>query len=388
MGDRDGLTVTANEAARLLGVTRRTLYAYVSRGLLRSEPGPGPSRARRYPRDQIAALLEARSGSPQERATRGALSWGLPVIDSSLTLIADGRLYYRGHDAVAMSRTATLEDVAALLWSKPGGPATVAFPSGSRVDRHAGRTHIERMERWLVSDAARSAATIGGPEATRLRDAAALVAGLLAAAGAPGDGALAERLARSWRTERVDAISAALVLCADHELNVSAFTARCTASADARLDRVVLAALCAFQGRRHGGMGSRVATLLDDARRRGAATAVARALDDQGAVPGFGHPLYPGGDPRAAELLRLVPTPARGDAPAAVAAYCAETLGLHPNLDFGLAAVERRLRLPPGAGTSLFALGRTVGWVAHAIETWQDGALIRPRSRYVGPQPA
>lgn len=383
----DAATVGADEAARLLGVTRRTLYAYVSRGVIRSEPGPGPSRARRYPRAELDALMKARSGSPQERATRSAMSWGLPVIDSSLTLIDGGRLFYRGRDAVALSRTATLEDVAALLWSDVDRPH-IAFPAGGRVDQRSGPTALARMERWLVSDGARSAVTAGGPAATRGRDAAKLVAGLFAAAGAAGDGPLAERLAHHWGTGRVDAISAALVLCADHEFNVSAFTARCVASADARLDQVLLGALCAFQGRRHGGMGSRIATLIDDAHRRDAAQTVARALDDQGEVPGFGHRLYPAGDPRAIELLRLAPEPARGDAAGAVAARCAETLGLAPNLDFALAALERRLRFPAGAGATLFALGRSVGWIAHAIETWEDGSLIRPRARYVGPPTA
>lgn len=377
-------TVTANEAALLLGVTRRTLYAYVSRGLLRSQPGPGPSRARRYPRDQIDALVKARSGSSQERATRRAMSWGLPVTDSSLTLIADGRLIYRGRDAIELCRSGSLEDVAALLWADGHEPRLV-FPAGRRISGTSGASAIERMERWLVSDEARGMVTAGGPHATRTRDGVALVAGLFAAAGADGRGALAARLGRAWKTDRVDVISAALVLCADHELNVSAFTARCVASADARLDQVLLAALCAFGGRRHGGMASRVASVLNDARRRGATTAVRRALDDQGEVPGFGHPLYPDGDPRATELLRLCPDPARGDAIAAVAATCAEMLGLHANVDFALAAVERRLHLPRGAGQAIFALGRSVGWIAHAIETWRDGSLIRPRSRYVGP---
>jgi citrate synthase len=380
-------TVTAEEAARLLGVTRRTLYAYVSRGLIRSEPGPGPSRARSYPRDQIDALMRSRSGSPQQRAARGAMSWGLPVVESSLTLIAGGRLSYRGRDAIELSRRASLEDVASMLWSQDDGRAPVVFPPGRRTAARVDVSPTERMARWLVSRAAGGATTAGGPHEPLVRHAARLVAGLFAAAGAPGGGPVAERLAAGWDTGRREVVSAALVLCADHELNVSAFTARCVASADARLDRVLLAALCAFEGRRHGGAASRIASMIGDARRGGAAAAVTRALDDQGEVPGFGHPLYPLGDPRAAELLRRCPAPRRGDVLREIEEHCSGGLGLRPNVDFALAAVEHRLGLPPSSGSAIFALGRSVGWVAHAIETWRDGALIRPRSRYVGPAP-
>src|SRR5262249_45489743 len=131
------------------------------------------------------------------------------------------------------------------------------------------------------------------------------VAGMFAAAGARGGGPVAERLARGWGVEAVGDLEAALVLTADHELNVSSFTARCVASADARLEQVLLAALCALRGRRHGGGPERVGTLLADAARAGVGPAAERAMAD-GRLPGFGHPLYPDGDPRGAELLRRI----------------------------------------------------------------------------------
>ena len=135
------------------------------------------------------------------------------------------------------------------------------------------------------------------------RAAGAVVQGLFAAAGARGRGPLGQRLARGWdRPSAAADLTAALVLCADHDLNVSSFTARCVASADAPLESALLAALCALRGRRHGGMAERVEGLLRDAGRDGAREAVARALREQGALPGFGHELYPDGDPRGAEL--------------------------------------------------------------------------------------
>ena len=145
--------------------------------------------------------------------------------------------------------------------------------------------------------------TLGSRPAATLRAAGRAVEGLFAAAGARGDGTLAERLARGWRTDAHDDLRAALVLCADHELNVSSFTARCVASADARLEHVLLAALCALRGRRHGGLLERVEDLLDQVDRDGARAAADRAMGDGPELPGFGHPLYPEGDPRGAELL-------------------------------------------------------------------------------------
>ncbi len=383
--------LSAAQAAERLGVSRRTLYAYVSRGLLTSEPGAGPGRDRRYPRESVEALRERRERRRDRGlAAHGALSWGPPVLDSALTLIEDGRPYYRGEDAIRLSREATFEAVAALLWTGDAGRAEglfgVAPPS---VRRPAAAAPLAtRLSAHLLASGDLALASLGSPGPARLRAAADALAGLFGAAGARGPGRLAERLARGWRVERAADLEAALILSADHELNVSSFTARCVASADAKLEHVLLAALCALRGRRHGGLLERVEALLDDAGRDGAARAVERALADGGALPGFGHPLYPAGDPRGAELVRRAGIgPAAPGAAAEVLALARERLDLRPTLDFGLAALARELRLPAGAGFGLFALGRAAGWVAHAFEAWDDGVLIRPRSRYTGPAP-
>ena len=150
------------------------------------------------------------------------------------------------------------------------------------------------------------------------------------------------------------------------------------------------AALCALRGRRHGGLTERVEDLVRDAERDGPRRAAERALGDDGALPGFGHPLYPRGDPRAAELLRIcdgLPT-ADDDPVTGLVALARDQLGQEPTLDLGLAALSRRLGLPDGAAFCLFALGRSAGWIAHALEARADSRLIRPRSRYTGPRPA
>ncbi|MEO6193777.1 MAG: citrate/2-methylcitrate synthase, partial [Thermoanaerobaculia bacterium] len=146
--------LTAQEAAAELGVSLTTLYAYASRGMLRSEPVPGEPRARRYPREDVLRLREKKELRKEpEKAAPKALSWGMPVLESALTLIQDGRLYYRGRDAVELARTATVEEVAALLWTGDPGEAQKLFlgePSGIawHLPEHLleGLTPVERCQ--------------------------------------------------------------------------------------------------------------------------------------------------------------------------------------------------------------------------------------------------
>jgi citrate synthase len=379
-------TLTAQEAADLLGVSRPTLYAYVSRGLVASEPGPGPSRARRYPRAALEELRERRArGRDPAMAAHGSLHWGAPVLDSGLTLIEGGRPYYRGHDALALAATASFEEVAALLWtgSREGAPLFPAAPSAAGAGPRP-----ESLARHLLAEGERAVAGVAALGEAAPRRAAAVVEGLFAAAGGRGRGPLGRRLARGWgRPSAAGDLTVALVLCADHDLNVSAFTARCVASADAPLESALLAALCALRGRRHGGMAERAAGLLADAGRKGAREAVARALREQGALPGFGHELYPDGDPRGADLLRRAGAASPDAALAGVLELARRELGLEPTLDLGLVALCRAHRLPEAAPFCLFALGRSAGWAGHAMEAAADARLIRPRSRYTGPRP-
>ncbi|MBZ5596048.1 MAG: hypothetical protein LAP39_27715 [Acidobacteriia bacterium] len=183
----------------------------------------------------------------------------------------------------------------------------------------------------------------------------------------------------------------ALVVCADHELNVSAFTARCAASAGASLYDTISAAMAALKGSRHGGETERVSALfMETETPRRARTVVANRLRRGEHLPGFGHPLYPAGDPRAALLMRLAKASGNHAAWRLVRALSSAALELRhdlPNLDFGLVALARSYGLPDHAPLVLFALGRTIGWIAHAMEQYASGELIRPRAHYTGPAP-
>jgi citrate synthase len=200
-----------------------------------------------------------------------------------------------------------------------------------------------------------------------------------------------ETLAGAWapRSRHAAAlIRTALILCADHELNVSAFTARCVASAGSTPYAVVLAGLAALEGPKHGGATERVEDLFDDLRRAGdPRKGLADRLRRGAGVDGFGHPLYPDGDPRAALLLGMLPKAKELNTVRTIAGAAREVMGEEPTLDFALVSLRRVLGLPRGAALALFAIGRTIGWVAHAIEQYAQDAMIRPRAKYVGPKP-
>ena len=384
---------SAAEAAAYLGVAPASLYAYVSRGQLRSEPGPD-GRTRRYRQADLDVLKQRKGRAPD--GARQALDWGMPVLDSTLTRIADGRLSYRGQDAADLAAAGSVEAVAALLWDCP---VEVAFPAGdireSSTLRHwrnelAGLPGPERMMAMLPLAAAENLAGLAGPSPVMagrlLRQVAAWAAGT-APDGRPLAAVLADGLrAPGPAAERM--LAAALILTADHELNASSFAARVVASTGASLPAVLSAGLAALQGPRHGGMTWRVAALFDEIDQAGGPEpALAARLRRGEVIPGFSHPLYPDGDPRADYLLARLNDLGTDRAAPILAAIAAgeQVTGARANVDTALVAVARTLGLGPEAPFLLFAVGRTIGWIAHAFEQARDGRLIRPRARYVGP---
>ncbi|HVU12129.1 MAG TPA: citrate synthase family protein [Phototrophicaceae bacterium] len=394
--------LSANQAAEMLGVSKATLYAYVSRGLIRSEEMGSDSRVRRYLAEDVRKLEERKAyrRNPAQVA-QDALHWGTPLLDSALTLINDDGLYYRGRDATELARTRTIEQVAALFWTGQEQDTDGLF------DTRTSTAVLERIDPKLTAmQRITVALTLAGvndlaaynlqPEAVTHTGARilTLVAEALTLQPLAGE-SIAEHLRHGWQPDdlRLDRlIEAALILCADHELNVSSFTARVVASADATPYAVVTAGLAALQGLKHGGISEQVEAFLREigSVERIASVTAARLRRGE-RIPGFGHSLYPQGDVRAKTLLNLLDT-AYPDAPEVE--FVRETSGQvrqmidhYPNVDFALAGLAYVAHLPPGSALALFALGRTVGWIGHAIEQYQSGVLIRPRARYVGEPP-
>jgi citrate synthase len=393
---RDGW-VDAADAARRLHVTRATLYAYVSRGFIRSQLASSSSRERRYALEDVERLrrrTEERR-SPDVAAAR-TLHWGLPVLESAITLIDGQRLYYRGRDAMALARTRTLEEVASLLWAGAFDAVRPEATARSDAVPRARLPFIARAQTLLAIAAVQDAA------APDLRPAAVSRTGFralrlltqAAVPGAPHAAAAHETLARAWRVppRGADLLRAALVLCADHELNVSSFTARCIASAGSHPYAAIVGGLAALEGPKHGGAGARVAAMLSSiAAQRSIRHALAARLRRGERIDGFGHPLYRDGDPRARLLLALLGgrsgASREGRFALDVARAATALTGEEPNVDFALAAMGRALKLPGEAPLILFAIGRSVGWVGHAMEQYATDQIIRPRAKYVGIAP-
>jgi citrate synthase len=386
------MLLTARQAAERLGVKLDTLYAYVSRGRLRSVVVAG-MRERRSRAQDIDGLLDARPGGrPTQNLAPEAL---MPVIGSSICLIEDGHLYYRGKDAVRLSDAASLEEIAKLLWlDESASEAGDANKSTRAAGIMAGSGIIERCQLRL---AALGDEDLPEPDLTRARVIRTgwRILHELAGCVAPrltSPESIHRQLAAAWRLPAAgaDLLRRCLVLIADHELNPSTFVARCVASTGASPYAVIAAALSALSGRRHGGETARAEGLLRELLQGGDPMAVMAGRLARGErLPGFGQPLYPQGDPRAATILSALKhaSPETHALAETSAEIGFRLIGRHPNLDFALAATAIGLELPRTAGLGLFIIGRTVGWIAHAIEQYESDILIRPRARYLGPRP-
>jgi len=185
------------------------------------------------------------------------------------------------------------------------------------------------------------------------------------------------------------ALSAALVLLADHELAASTLAARAAASVRADPYAVVGTGLGAVSGALHGGASLGAEMLMAAASGPDDVPRVVGELLRRGEkVPGFGHFVYRGGDPRAILLLDLVRRAAPKSGQLAVAdAVFAEVRQKslpEPNIDFAIATLVRVAGMVRGAGEAIFAVARTAGWIAHALEAYSGPGPLRPRAVYTG----
>ena len=434
--------LSTREAAERLGVKPATLYAYVSRGLLHPERGPAGST---FDVQEVARLARSARNPgtgrpPARRERRDAGGDGPrpgadePVFVTELSLISGGRLYYRGLDAVALSRRRSFEEVATWLWTGrwPGPePADTSDPAGSAGGRPTAASGagwqmppslavavddalaplpspVPPLERFMaavvaasVHDDLRHDLSPAGVPVTGRRLLAVLAAALPLSPSPAGGGPEATLAERVWRgvcrhgadRARIEVLDATLVLAADHELAPSTLAARVTASFRADPYAVVLTGLGPASGSWQAGSTgapSEVERLLADAERHGPERAVGERLR-AGQVPhGFGMPLYPDGDPRAAELLERLAAVAPADRLSVVQRVM--DLARHrgfppPNFDLGLGALSYCFGMEPGAGQAVSTLAKAAGWVAHAMEEYAAPTRFRSRADYVGPAP-
>ncbi len=392
--------MTAVEVAARLAVKVDTVYAYVSRGELRSWKEP-QSRTSRFDPGEVEAL--ARRGRPRRASRPPALDF---TIETVLTTIGNHDVRYRKESALALARTATFEEVAQLLWTGRRDVRPVAWSAAPVVlpDVPAARDRL-RIAVVMAAAADSFRADLSVPAV--VDRAASLIATMTEAVPSTGhsrsarlsldDGSPPRRgtiAGRLWghlagvraTPELVATLNAALVLLADHELAASTLAARIAASARADPYAVVLAGLGPLSGSLHGGAALLASQLLQAAAENGPDAALARALEVHGRVPGFGHPLYPDGDPRARVLLELLRRASPGHPALSVAdrvvAAVRRRSQLAPTVDLALAALALITRMPADAGEVIFAVARTAGWIAHAIEEYGEEPL-RFRARAV-----
>ena len=398
--------LSAQQAARELGVSTATLYAYVSRGLVRSEIAAGSTRVRRYRTEDIEQLKARKlARSDPAKIAAQTLQWGTPILDSAISLISEGRIYYRGYDATELALTREVEEVVSLIWLGDLSHASALFGrSLARASRIPAAVKPHLASARQLFQAALIFAEADDPAAYNftcptVAHTGARVLELLvstATGRASRRGSLAVRLQQAWVPDKAAAIrliNAALIFNANNELSASAFTARCVASAGATLYAVALAAFGAVQGSRTGGQAERVEGFYDEVRKtRDARAVIAGRLRRGERIPGFGHPLFPRGDARARLLLEMTfETYPRSPATAIVQSMIREVEAmapeLHPNMYFARVALAKVLGLSADASSWLSVLGNSIAWIGHAIEEYQLGRIIRPRARYTGPLP-
>lgn len=404
---RTDAALCAREAAEFLGVKLATLYAYASRGRLKSVSGTR-GRARRYARADLEAL-RARSAGP----AAGALRFGEPVLETRITDMTPLGPVYRDRLASELaSARAPFPSVAELLWTGALPARAPSWPAGATIwpARELaklvprGSPPLGALAIALPVLAANDASRFDArPEAVLARArgllpqlaasyALALDPRRLAPALEAGDPARALAIALGAPTTKpaLELLNVALVLLADHELNASTFAARVAASTGADLYACLGAAVAALSGPLHGGASEQVEILAREAANAaGAASAVRDRMRRGERIPGFGHSLYPDGDPRVPPLLeaarRLAPRAPRVKTIAAILHAMDEAGRPKPNVDVALACACAALDLPQGQGPAIFAIGRAAGWVAHILEQYEAGFVLRPRARWAGP---
>jgi citrate synthase len=397
--------LSTKEAAELLGVKPETVYAYVSRGQLSSRRVPG-GRGSTFEAAEVEALARRnRRDSAGTPAAGGELS-----VRTRITLIESDRYYFRGVDAAELASRHSYEEVAEWLWTgrlRPGITFTAPEASVAAARRavDALPEHTGPTDRLRV---AAIAAAVADPLRFDLSEDAVLgtartliptlVAALPARRGHRDEGPLAHRL---WaRLTGLDAdeaslrvLDTALALLVDHDLAASTLAVRVAASARAHAYAAVSAGLGVLEGPLHGAASGVAHRLLLDVLDEGdAAPVIAHELRAGRRIPGLGHRLYPGEDPRARVLFGLledIPQAAPALAAARdIVATTARHAPLHANVDLALAVFTASSGMQATAGETIFAVARTAGWIAHALEEYGERPLrMRPSGHYVGHKP-
>ncbi len=386
--------VPIQKAESLLGVKKSSLYSYVSRKKINTIIDPKNHKKRLYSYDDIIKLLERKKASGIERIAQNTLMFGEPVLESSITLIEDSILYYRGHSVGALVEKYSFEQVVSLLWTGD----FVNTPDFSNLviePLHILSITLPDIQKYLLELEKRDFLSMLSNDLTNIgwKILISIVQDVTQNFGT--NNSIAEKLA-SFFCPGIDhaavIINTALILIADHELNSSSFTARIVASTGANLFQVIIAGLAALSGYKHGGSINKVELmqmelLQNFAFDKNLQNRLRRGED----IVGFGHNLYEAGDFRAKVLLRQIEKYFSSSKEFEIYKSLLDKLKSlkkqDPTIDFVLLTLAKVLKTNSEFALFLFAYGRIAGWIGHAIEEYKRNKLIRPRAKYIGPMP-
>jgi citrate synthase len=382
--DADERWIGRGEALSRLGVKAQTLYAYVSRGRIAARPDPDDPRRSLYAARDVERLCggEAEAGAGR-RHNDGVAVRGEADLTSSVSLVQDGRLFYRGLDAVQLAEHATLEETARRLWDMRG--ENVFAGLGPRIDPIVGGSTQRRLlavlGRRMIEDR-----SIRAHDADSLRqEAASVLNEVIDSVSGPGPRLyFHQRLARGFKVAERDVhlIRRALVLGAEAGMSDAVLATRAAAAGGAPLAGAALAGLATLGGGVLGPLGEVVAYVGEA--RRDPEGAARRWVGLNGAPPGFGGWSPMRRDVRAEALLAAADL---SEDLQAVVRQGEAVCGRAADFGLALALVARKLELGPTGAGDLLMLGRLVGLLAHAADQATDGSPIRARLRYVGPEP-
>lgn len=396
-----------------LGIKPATLYAYVSRGLLRRVRSADGKRSL-YLREDVERLSMRHRGAPRrEDAAAGSMRWGSPVVSTGITYLDAQGPAYRGRSVFELARAGlSFEAVVHLLLTGGWQPTMEAWPAIGTPDDVRRRLNAE-FRTLDAADLGKVLATAVlwlGMQSRGLEELhagsgmhARLIIQTLAGClgGLVPQGRFVERkddepiAALVLRASRglvspaaVAAVNQALIVLADHELATASFVSRVTASTHSDLFCCVASALCAHAGSSMASAADAIdARVFTQLTRRNQKEMLALVRNRGATLFGFNHPLYPRGDPRAEFLLSLAAALAPADPKVPellVFLSTARDEGAQPGIAVALAVLTRALGMPAGAASALWILSRTAGWIAHALEQRTQGFMLRPRAKFVG----
>jgi len=411
----DSEYVSGTEAARLLGVKPQTLYTYVSRGIIQSLPTAKGQR-RLYLRSDIEKLR----ARPRARRAMGAVAAsamyaGEPIIPTSITEITAAGPRYRGRLATELANAGLpFENVVELLWTgelldEPILWALEPLPEVTlRLLKPLQRSRPDASIAHIFALITLSISMARGSRAERLRSSGIVMAArqvmqtfagcfgylsprrvfLPCVSGTPIATSVLRAYGLPHSDERLRIINGLMVLLADHELSPATFATRVAASSGANLHACLVSAIETSSGWKIGEIYDRTEDFLRGVKSKAELMRRAREFQAVGrAPPGFNHPIYPRGDPRAAfifDLIRRTGRPSRYMN--MIFAFLEEAereLELKPRMEFCAVSVAMDLGFPRRAAASLYLLARVAGWVAHVMEQRLSSALLRPRAKFI-----